>query len=69
MSNLQFQKFKTKLHERRYIGPEGTKEYKKLSPKILGEEIYKHNPKKPKKKLLNLVCRILKKNTELKRNM
>ena len=34
MSNLQFQKFKTKLHERRYIGPEGTKEYKKLSPKM-----------------------------------
>ena len=34
MSNLQFQKFKNKLHERRYIGPEGTKEYKKLSPKM-----------------------------------
>ena len=34
MSNLQFQKFKSKLHERRYIGPEGTKEYKKLSPKM-----------------------------------
>ena len=34
MSNLQFQKFKTKLHERRYIGPEGTKEYRKLSPKM-----------------------------------
>ena len=34
MSNLQFQKFKTKLQERRYIGPEGTKEYRKLSPKM-----------------------------------
>ena len=34
MSNLQFQKFKGKLHERRYIGPEGTREYRKLSPKM-----------------------------------
>jgi hypothetical protein len=34
MSNLLFQKFKSKLHERRYIGPEGPKEYKKLSPKM-----------------------------------
>ena len=34
MSNLQFQKFKSKLQERRYIGPEGTKEYRKLSPKM-----------------------------------
>ena len=34
MSNLLFQKFKSKLHERRYIGPEGTKEYRKLSPRL-----------------------------------
>ncbi len=34
MSNLQFQKFKGKLYERKYMGPEGTKEYRKLSPRL-----------------------------------
>ena len=34
MKNLTFQKFKTEINERRYIGPEGTKEFKKLSPKM-----------------------------------
>jgi len=34
MNNLSFQKFKTEINERRYIGPEGTKEFKKLSPKL-----------------------------------
>ena len=34
MSNLQFQKFKKKLNERRYGGPEKGSEYKKLSPKM-----------------------------------
>ena len=34
MKNLTFQKFKTEINERRYIGPEGTKEFKKLSPKL-----------------------------------
>ena len=34
MNNLTFQKFKTEINERRYIGPEGTKEFKKLSPKM-----------------------------------
>ena len=34
MNNLSFQKFKTEINERRYIGPEGTKEFKKLSPKM-----------------------------------
>jgi len=34
MNNLTFQKFKTEINERRYIGPEGTKEFKKLSPKL-----------------------------------
>ena len=34
MNNLTFQNFKTEINERRYIGPEGTKEFKKLSPKL-----------------------------------
>ena len=34
MKNLTFQKFKTEINERRNIGPEGTKEFKKLSPKM-----------------------------------
>ena len=34
MSDLSFKKFTRQLNERRYIGPQGTKEYKKLSPKM-----------------------------------
>ena len=34
MSDLSFKKFTRKLDERRYSGPEGTLEYKKLSPKM-----------------------------------
>ena len=34
MSDLSFKKFKRQLNERRYIGPQGTVEYKKLSPKM-----------------------------------
>ena len=34
MSGLSFKKFTKQLNERRYIGPEGTVEYKKLSPKM-----------------------------------
>ena len=34
MSDLSFKKFTRQLNERRYIGPEGTVEYKKLSPKM-----------------------------------
>ena len=34
MSDLSFKKFTRKLNERRYIGPEGTLEFKKLSPKM-----------------------------------
>ena len=34
MSDLSFKKFTRQLNERRYIGPEGTKEFKKLSPKM-----------------------------------
>ena len=34
MSDLSFKKFTRKLNERRYIGPQGTVEYKKLSPKM-----------------------------------
>jgi len=34
MSDLSFKKFTRKLNERRYSGPEGTSEYKKLSPKM-----------------------------------
>ncbi len=34
MSDLSFKKFKRQLNERRYIGPQGTAEYKKLSPKM-----------------------------------
>ena len=34
MNSLSFQKFKTKLSERRYSGPEKGKEYNNLSPKM-----------------------------------
>ena len=34
MNNLSFKKFRKQLDERRYSGPEGTVEYKKLSPKL-----------------------------------
>ena len=34
MSGLSFKKFTRQLNERRYIGPQGTVEYKKLSPKM-----------------------------------
>ena len=34
MSGLSFKKFTSKLNERRYIGPQGTAEYNKLSPKM-----------------------------------
>ena len=34
MSSLPFKKFRKQLDERRYSGPEGTEEYKKLSPKL-----------------------------------
>jgi hypothetical protein len=34
MSDLSFKKFTKKLNERRYIGPEGTVEFEKLSPKM-----------------------------------
>ena len=34
MSDLSFKKFTRQLNERRYIGPQGTMEYKKLSPKM-----------------------------------
>ena len=34
MSDLSFKKFTRQLNERRYIGPQGTAEYKKLSPKM-----------------------------------
>ena len=34
MSGLAFKKFTRQLNERRYIGPQGTVEYKKLSPKM-----------------------------------
>ena len=34
MSDLSFKRFKRQLNERRYIGPQGTVEYKKLSPKM-----------------------------------
>ena len=34
MSDLSFKKFTRKLNERRYIGPQGTVEFKKLSPKM-----------------------------------
>ena len=34
MSDLSFKKFTRILNERRYIGPQGTVEYKKLSPKM-----------------------------------
>ena len=34
MSDLSFKKFTRQLNERRYIGPQGTMEFKKLSPKM-----------------------------------
>ena len=34
MSDLSFKKFTVKLNERRYSGPQGTTEFKKLSPKM-----------------------------------
>ena len=34
MSDLSFKKFTKQLNERRYIGPQGTVEYNKLSPKM-----------------------------------
>jgi hypothetical protein len=34
MSDLSFKQFTRQLDERRYIGPQGTVEYKKLSPKM-----------------------------------
>ena len=34
MSDLSFKKFTRQLNERRYIGPQGTVEYEKLSPKM-----------------------------------
>ena len=34
MSALSFKKFTRQLNERRYIGPQGTVEFKKLSPKM-----------------------------------
>ena len=34
MNGLSFKKFTRQLNERRYIGPQGTVEYKKLSPKM-----------------------------------
>jgi hypothetical protein len=34
MNSLPFKKFKKKLNERRYGGPEKGSEYKKLSPKM-----------------------------------
>jgi len=34
MSDLSFKKFTRQLNERRYIGPQGTVEFEKLSPKM-----------------------------------
>ena len=34
MSDLSFKKFTRTLNESRYIGPQGTVEYKKLTPKM-----------------------------------
>ena len=34
MNSLPFKKFRKQLNERRYSGPEGTEEFKKLSPKL-----------------------------------
>ena len=34
MSDLSFKKFTRQLNERRYSGPQGTAEFKKLSPKM-----------------------------------
>ena len=34
MNSLSFKKFRKQLDERRYSGPEGTEEFKKLTPKL-----------------------------------
>ena len=34
MNSLPFKKFRKQLDERRYSGPEGTDEFKKLTPKL-----------------------------------
>ena len=34
MSDLSFKRFTIKLNERRYSGPQGSAEFKKLSPKM-----------------------------------
>ena len=34
MSDLSFKKFTIKLNERRYSGPQGSTEFRKLSPKM-----------------------------------
>ena len=34
MNSLPFKKFRKQLDERKYSGPEGTEEFKKLSPKL-----------------------------------
>ena len=34
MNSLPFKKFRKQLDERRYSGPEGTEEFKKLTPKL-----------------------------------
>ena len=34
MNSLPFKSFKKTINERRYSGPEGTEEFKKLSPKL-----------------------------------
>ena len=49
MSDLSFKKFTRQLNERRYIGPQGTVEYKKLSPKMKDaiDEIFRIMDSKP----------------------
>ena len=37
MNSLPFKKFRKQLDERRYSGPEGTEEFKKLTPKLRKE--------------------------------
>ena len=34
MNNLPFKKFRKQLDERRYSGPEGIEEFKKITPKL-----------------------------------
>ena len=34
MNSLPFKKFRKQLDERRYSGPEGTEEFKKITPKL-----------------------------------